>query len=148
MRLIAALVGIACVAVVACGCGGGGEDTIAKAEYLEQGNAICAKGIAKRAAAVNAAVEAQGGGGKPVNGLDAQLVTEAALPPIAQMTDELEELDDPASGADEAAAVAAAFREVIEEVEAEPARAVKANDPYGEANAKSAAFGLNVCSKV
>ena len=47
--LVVALVAFAAIAMIVAGCGGGGDSTtdsgsLTKAEFLKQGNAVCAKG--------------------------------------------------------------------------------------------------------
>lgn len=152
MKPATALIAVFCIAVAAMvgGCGGSDDDTIAKAEYVKQGNAICAKAVADRNVAVQAAVKKEEAGpGKPDEAFSEELVIDVALPPLTQMTDELAALSDPDPGADEAAAIVGSFETGIEEVEDDPARVVKGTvDPFKDAKEQAAKFGLKACSNV
>ncbi len=149
LKLKTAVIGMVCVlAVVAFGCGGGGGDeTIAKAEYLEQGNAICEKARDKRNAEVEAASKKQkASGGKLDSAFAEELVIEV-LPSLTQAIDEIAELGAPDPGAKEAEAMVASYRTGIEEVEADPASALGGPaDPFGEAREEADALGLKACS--
>jgi hypothetical protein len=136
--------------VAIAGCGGGDDETVTKAEFTAQANAICAKTDAKRDAAVTAAFKKQEASGKgSTDAFSQELISTAVVPPFNQMTEELSELEAPDPGAEEAAAVTAAFEKAVRHLEEVPVEDLDPQvDPFGVAKAKATAFGLKKCGEI
>jgi hypothetical protein len=125
VRQAGILVGVLLLAIGAIGCGsGGGDTTITNAEFAKQADAICAKAWKKREAAVEAAFKANEKTGKVSKAQEeeqlVEVITDAALPPLAQMTEELNDLGVPASNAAQAEEMVDAFEAAVTEVEEDP----------------------------
>lgn len=128
-------------------CGDDGPDRLSKAEFLKQGNAVCAASNER----INAAFE------KAAGGSDAP-PTEAIVPILDELTDEVrgqidgvdaleppEELADRVDDLIEAANVA--YDQMEADIEADPvAFAEDESDPFAKANAINAEIGLTECA--
>ena len=147
LKLWSALICVALLGALVSGCGSSdGEETIAKAEFVEEANAICKKGQKEREAAAGLALSDLGGG-KSIDEADTEEVyVDVIVPYLVRMTDELGELDQPDSGAETASAVVESFEEGIEVIEDDPAKVLKgAVDPFKEAREQAQAYGLKAC---
>ncbi len=133
---------------VATGCGGGGRDTsLTAAEFKKQADAICARAEKAKDESVNAAV--QGRGKKSGKAFEEELVGTAALPPIADMTEELRDLGGPSGEEKNAEAMVAAFEEETQKLEADPASALNgAGGQFEKANEAAEELGLEACSRI
>lgn len=144
------------VAVVALmgGCGGGSDSgsstaSLSKAQYIKQGDAICAKAEKKKNTDLEAAFEEGSKGNKPLSkAAEQELVTTVALPPIATMTEELAALGEPDTEGEEAAAVVAAFEDGVQTIEDDPAAVLKGSDPFAEADKLAAQLGFKACDEI
>jgi hypothetical protein len=146
LKLWSVLIGALVVGSLAVGCGSGGDETIAKQEYVDQATAICEKGLERRDAAVGKILAERTDGGLD-SATAEKLYVDVAIPRLAVMADELEELDEPASGADLAANFVSALQGGIEEVETNPKKIFQGSfDPFLEAEKKATAFGLEECT--
>lgn len=154
MKFAGALMLSVCIAALFAACGGGGDDTTAstvtKAQYIRKADAICAKAIERREAALNTAYEAQerkGGFSEPPTRAELlPVITEAVVPVLARMTDELDELDEPAVDSDQADAVVDAFQAGVNKFETDPAKAAfSAKGPFDQSRERSQELGLKVC---
>ncbi|MBK5218509.1 MAG: hypothetical protein JJE35_01800 [Thermoleophilia bacterium] len=149
MRLLATVIGIVCAALVIVGCGGGSDDTLSKAEFIKQGDAICKKASTKREAAVVAAVRSEDPGDKHGIAFSEKTIIEAGIPPLTQMTDELADLGEPDPGAEEAAAVVEAYKAGVASMEDDPLGTLRgSNKSFAEATKLAAEFGLKACSQL
>lgn len=135
------------VALVVAGCGGGGDDSLTKAEFIEQGDAICAAASKQKNTALERELNKQAKTGKAfAKSAEEELVTDTALPPIAAMTEKLAALDAPDADAE---AIPQAFEEAVQELEADPASGLGAGAaPFADADKLARAYGLKVCSTI
>jgi hypothetical protein len=151
-RSIAALAGIAALAVFLVGCGGGGGDdttaSLTKAAMIKQGDAICIKtssDLSQRYAAF--AKEKSSGAAGLSQEASLELGTEVFLPAVQAEIDRLRELSPPSDGADEVEAFLDAAEEGVEEGEAEPKALLGDGDqyPFTKADELAQAYGFKAC---
>lgn len=134
------------------GCGGGdegGEETIARADYVEQAEAICSKALKEREAAVDKAFkDNEAGGTKAEEGTQLiGTVIEAAIPSLAAKTAELRQLGVPDSGAEQAEAMVEAFENAVAELEDDPLLYTKGKgEPFEPATELAAELKIDACA--
>jgi len=128
------------------GCGGGDDEaSLTKAEFIKQGDAICAEAEEKKNAALEKAFQKKENQSSQ-KAVQERLVTEVALPPVATMAEELADLGAPD---DQASAIVEGYEEAVEEIEADPAAAVASEEgPFKEPNELAADYGFKECSQV
>ena len=145
-----ALVGVLAVLVVA-GCGGDGDDSLTLAEYKEQASAICKKQQEEKSNGIETAFSEPEKVGVTGQGVKAQLeiLDELALPPIVEMTEELDALEPPDAQAKKAEAMVVAFEDEIEKIEGNK-KAVLDGDvgDFVDANKLARELGLKPCSGI
>ena len=159
-RLIAALFGVLAIAIVAAGCGSGGDSTtgggdssesassLTKAEFIKQADAICAKGNeAVSAEAEEFAEENEIDTEKPTTAQQEEVVSDVVAPAIREQAEKIDELGAPSGEEDEVAEIVAAVESGADEAEASPDSIVegKGGGPFEEANELADAYGLKVC---
>jgi hypothetical protein len=144
-RLLIAITAMLAISAVVIGCGGGGSSgPLTKAEFIEQGNEICAQATEERNTALKDASE-EGPEGSTTEELE-HYVTDVALPPIQEMTDELAELEGPKAGQKEVNAMIGEFEAGIEELEGDPSSALGKSDAFTGANEMALDYGLTDCT--
>ncbi|MDX6624525.1 MAG: hypothetical protein QOE75_2457 [Solirubrobacterales bacterium] len=157
MKLAGVLMGTLLAAVVVASCGGtDGSDTtssVTKAEFVKQASSICTKTAAKRDAAALALFKEQRKRGEPsakeLQKRMEEVVSEAVLPALDHMTDELAELDAPTDGQEQVDAMIDAYREAIQEAESElTAVANGDSDPLSQPRKLAIAYGVKACVQV
>ncbi len=151
-----ALVVALLVAVLVAGCGGSGSGSSdatgasTKAEFIAQGDKICAAAEAKKNKAITSAFsKTPKQSQEPTKAYEEELVTEVALPPIASMSEELSELPLPSGEEEEAEAILAAFQSAVAEIESNPEVAIEgAAQPFAEADKLAGEYGFKSCSEI
>ena len=125
------------------GCGGD-DEALTKAEFVKQGNAICAKGNAELKTKVE---ELIAGGKEPDMEAQIAFVEEEFLPNVQGQIDDLGELTPPEADEGEVEAIIASAQEAIDKAEADlEAVAAAEEDPFADANEKAGAYGLSECA--
>lgn len=149
LKQFSALICVFLLSVLIISCGNGEDETISKAAFIKQGNAVCKEALKEREAAAGRAFNEQGGG-KTLTKADIEKVfIEVVLPNVAQMTDELAQLDEPDSGAEAAAAFVGSLEEGIDSTEDELAKYLEGSvDPFGKARKQAEAYGLQECTSI
>lgn len=145
----------AALAMIVGGCGGGDEETsaagaeLSKAEFLKQGNAICAKGNKEVSKGYEAfAKERNLQNQEPTEELLAEAVEAVLLPSVTRQVEELRELGAPAGDEKQVDKILTAAEKAIEETEEKPAPAgVTTGGPFAEAKELAAAYGLKRCGE-
>jgi len=141
---ISALVALLGLALVAFGCGGG-DDSLTKAEFIKQGDAICKRTEDQKNKALEAAFAQQAKTGEaPDKAFQISLVNTVALPPVVQMTEELDDLGPPD---EEAEAIVAAFEASTDAITDNPAGVLDGSNPFVEADQLAAEYGFKACSE-
>lgn len=137
--------GIAAVAfaLVASGCGGGGSDSLTKAEFAKKADEICRRGESERGEVVKAA--SQKFSGKKVTAADQEQLILEALPSYEKATQKIKELGTPEGGEKEAEALVKAMEEAAENVKADPGTATTGNVPFKKADALAEEIGAKGC---
>ncbi len=156
MKVAGVLIGVLLILVVAVGCGGAdGSDTttVTKAEFVKQAGAICKKTAARRDAAALALFKEQRERGEPsrqeVKEQTEEVLTDAVLPALDQMANELAELDAPVDDGTQIDAIIESYREAIQEAESEPSAVVTGeSNPLIEPRKLAVAYGIKACVQV
>lgn len=136
------------VAVSVSGCGGGGDDettsALTKAEYIKQADAICKAQNKKKDAELRKAYQELEK--NPQSGKAAEEgIIEVALPPIAQMTEEVADLGIPSEQGGEAKKFIEEMEAAVSEVEGDPKKALE-GEPFGGAKKRATRFGFKQCN--
>lgn len=152
--LVVALAAFAAIAMIVAGCGGGGDSTtdsssLTKAEFLKQGNAVCAKG--------NKEIEEGFQEFEKENGLQNKQPTKAqlteaietiVLPAVRDQVEGIEALGAPSGEEAKVEAITDAAGEAAEEGEEDPASLTSEKaDPFAEANELANEYGLVKCGE-
>jgi len=153
MALLAAL---AVLATLVAGCGGGGGGTesassLSKAEFVKQGNAICAKGSKE----IGEAFEKYGkehdfsNSKQPSKAEQEEAIEAIVIPRIRKEIEGIRALGIPAEGGAEAEAVLDAAEEALEKGEEDPSLMLKEESagPFAKVNKLSREFGLTKCGE-
>lgn len=141
MKLVCALISGLLVLALAGGCGGE-SDTLTKAEFIEQADAICAKSEKKREAAVLVALKKKEGG-LSSNAAIEKLMVVAVLPAAQEMTQELSALEAPDA---KAKAIVAAFAATTEGTDEDPRLFVRDDtNPMTKPRHMADAYGMDDC---
>lgn len=135
------------IMLVGVGCGDSGSDSLSKAEFVEQGNAICKAGEEASNAGVTAFIKAESKK-YPGNTLnkkgEEKMIVEGAVPPIEKMVKELSELGAPSGEEKSVNAIITGFEEGIAEVKKDTSVAFT-GDPFGKPNEAAKKYGLTSC---
>lgn len=140
------MLGLLAAASIAGGCGGSGEaEPLSKVAFVKEGNAICLQAKEEQGSALKEA--ASDGDRESVSGeAEAEeFVTEIALPPIEQMTEELDDLGVPKGDEKHVAAIVTGLERGIAKSEADPSSAMT-DAPFVAVNRMAEAYGLSDCT--
>jgi hypothetical protein len=152
-RLIAMLACVMAIAIVAAGCGSGDDSTetvvLTKAEFIKQGDAICAKGSKQiEDEADEFAEENDIDINNPSKGDQEEVIVTVVVPSLQTQADELSELGAPDGEEEKAEAMIAALEAGAEELEDEPGTLLENEaDPLGGANKIAHEFGFKECGR-
>lgn len=138
--------GIAAVAfaLVVSGCGGGGSNSLTKAEFAKKADEICRRGESERAEVLKAA--GQKFSGKKVTAADQEQLVLEALPSYEKSAQKIQELGAPEGGEKEAEALVEAMEEAAENVKADPGTATTGSIPFKKANEVAEEIGAKGCA--
>jgi hypothetical protein len=140
------LIGIAVavgLAILAVGCGGGGDEALSKAEFLKQGNAICKKAEEERGKVI--AAVAQNANPKANVAATQEKVIRKAIPTYEEAARQIAELGVPAGDEAKVESLVSAMEEAAERAIADPATAVATAIPFKKANELAKDYGLQGC---
>lgn len=140
------------LAALVAGCGGGGDSTssLTKAEFVKQGNAICAKGNEEIEEGFEKFVKENNINPKkrPTKAQQTEATEEVLLPTVRKQIDGIRALGLPSEGEEEADAVLKAAEKGLEEAEEDPSSAATENGKqFAEANKLAREFGLTKCGE-
>ncbi len=151
-RIIALLVGVATLAVLVAGCGGGSSsdstsgETLTKSEFIKQGDEICKKG--------NAAIEGEANEFAEEKGIDTEKPTEAqqeevieavVAPAIREQAEAIGDLGAPEGEEAKVEAIVAAVEEGSEEMETNPKSLLEGKNPLEKGSKLAKEFGFKEC---
>ena len=154
-RFTALFAALAVLAMIVAGCGGDSDSTestssLTKAEFVKQGNAICAKGEKEieegfeEFAKENNLPENK----QPSKAQLTEAVEEVVLPTVDEQVESIRDLGLPSEGGEEADEVLKAAEEAIEKGEEDPASlASEKADPFAKANKLARDYGLTKCGE-
>jgi hypothetical protein len=141
-RMAIAVAFIALAASWVAGCGGGNDETLTKAEYVRQGNAICGKWQQARGdmfQSINQELK------PPVTQKKKEDVILQLLAPYGTATEGLAELPLPDGAEKEAEAVVTAMEDGLAQAKANPGTLISSNVPFAKSNELAEDFGLTEC---
>ncbi len=155
-RFLALIVAVVAVGLVAAGCGSSGDSTtdstasLTKAEFIKQGNAICAAGNKEIDAGFEEfAKEKNLSQNKEPS--EAQLEEAAEtilLPSVAKQVEELRALGAPEGDEGEVDQLLTGVEEAMEEGEEDPVSLTQEGaGPFTEVNKEAQAYGLTACGE-
>ena len=153
-RLVALFAALAVLALIAgCGSGGGSTTTettssLTKAEFVKQGNAICAKGSKEINEGFEEFVEENGLSKTkaPPKPVQEEAVETVLIPRISKEIESIRALGPPD---EEAEAVLDAAEEALEKGEEDPIQFLKeeSSGPFAKANKLAREYGLTKCGE-
>jgi uncharacterized Zn finger protein len=157
---IALLAALAAISMIVAGCGGGDDSTdstassdssgLTKAEFLKQGNAICAKGEKELNEEFEKFAEEENlsENKPPTEAQLAKATEEFFLPIIKEQVEGVAALSPPAGEEQQVDKVVSAAEAAIEEAEEDPGSlANEKEDPFAEANELATEYGLTKCGE-
>ena len=151
LTLAAALVVGVCVA----GCGSSSSTTttttttaITKAEFVKQGNAICAKGNKAQQAEVNAYAKKHGinNNQAPTQAQQTEIVNTIFAPNIQTQIDGVKALGAPSGEEQQVSAALTASQQTLDKTKSDPALFFGKTDPFAAAGKQLHALGLKECA--
>ena len=153
MKVIGAGAVLAFVVAALIGCGGDSStsNTLTKAEFIKQADAMCRQAENQKNKDVEAAFDNPKKSGISQEGAkgDDELVNEVALPPLRKMTEELSELGAPEGQEETVEAMIAAMEAEIEKIGANPEKAIRGEvGLFEEADRLAKKLGLETCSLI
>jgi hypothetical protein len=162
MRLFLSLIVVLAFASVVVGCGGSSDDSnsssaqptsesLTKAEFIKQGDAICKATDEKQKAVLNAYLKKE----KPEisskeaeEALQIKMVEAAGLPPIQAEAEELGELEAPSGDEAEIAAIVAGIEEAAEKAKEDPTSLLEGapKGPFTDVDKLATEYGFKACN--
>lgn len=155
--LIALFAALALLAIVVAGCGGGSDSTntdattssLTKAEFLKQGNAVCAKGNKEIEEGFEEFEKENGLQNKrPTNAQLTEAIETIVIPKVRQQIEGVKALGAPSGEEAEVEAITDAAEEALEKGEEDPAALAGGKaDPFTKANKLANEYGLVKCGE-
>jgi hypothetical protein len=153
-KLLTAAVAAAVLAALVAGCGGGDETTdetatLTKAEFLKQGNAICAEGNKEIEEGFEEFEEENGLQNKqPTKAQLKEAIETIVLPAVSGQVEGIEQLGAPSGEEAKVEAITEAAGEAVEKGEEDPASLTSEKaDPFARANKLANEYGLVKCGE-
>jgi hypothetical protein len=154
-RFLALIAALAAVALVVVGCGTTDDGTteatasLTKAEFIKQGNAICAAGNEELDSQFEEFSEENdiGENEEPSQELQEEAAETILVPGVSTQLEELRALGTPEGDGGEADAILTGAEEALEEIEDDPSKAFDAGTGFDQVNKESREYGLTVCGE-
>jgi hypothetical protein len=148
-RLIAMLAGVVAIAVIVAGCGSSSDNSLTKAEYVKQGDAICKKGNTEIETDVKAYAKQHNISlkSKPTEAQLAELSENVVIPGVRNQLEGLRDLSPPSGDEGAANELLDALGEGLEKGEEDPAVFVSSGDPLAKANKMAKELGFKECGQ-
>lgn len=152
-RLVALFAALVALALIVAGCGSGGGSTestssLTKAEFVKQGNAICAKGSEEINEGFEEFVKENGLSKTkaPSKAVQEEAVETVVIPRVSKELESIRALGPPD---EEAEAVLDAAEEALEKGEEDPTAMLKQENagPFAKANKLAREYGLTKCGE-
>jgi len=142
-------VGVVVGLVLVAGCGGDGEQTVSKEEYLKRASTICKEGNQELAAESKKAFRDVKAGEKPTAEQLERYARDVVVPMVRRQVEELRALPDPEGAADQVDEIYDAFEEALDRVDEKPSLLTdnpNVFDVFKEADELSEKYGFPVCT--
>jgi len=152
--LVASIFGLLAIALVAAGCGGGGDTTattvaLTKAEFLKQGNQICAEGNKEINAGFEEFLKTNNikHNQEPTAAQKTEIAETVLLPSVTKQVEGVGNLTPPSGEEEQVEEIITAAEEAIEKGEEDPASLVtEGSGPFAKANKLAGDYGLTACA--
>lgn len=152
-RAIALLVGalMTTIMLVAAGCGDD-DESLTKAEFVKQGNAICAAGNKELDEGFESFAKEHNlsGNDQPTQAQITEVAETVLIPGVRKQVEKIDALGVPSEDAEGAEEIVDAAQEALEEVEDEPALIAPQagqKNPFAKANRLARDYGLETCGE-
>lgn len=135
---------VASLGLAACGSDDSSDDSsdsITKAEFVAQANAICAESNKT----IDAAEKEAFSGGQPTQADADAFINDTLLPEVESQINDIEALPVPEGEEDQVSAILDAANKGLEEGKADPSALQGNGDPFAEANKLANAYGMTEC---
>jgi hypothetical protein len=144
-----ALAGVVAIAAIAAGCGSSSDDSLTKAEYIKQGDALCKKGGEEIEADVKSYAKENDISLKtePTKEQLGELSENVVIPGINNQLDGLKGLGTPSEDEDLANELIDSLEKGIEKGEEDPTAFVTEGDSLAKANELAKEFGFTDCGQ-
>lgn len=155
--LIGLLAACAAIALIVAGCGGGDDNTdstasteLTKAQFLKQGNAICAKANEELEAKVSKLFKENGlsENEQPTTAELTKVAEDILTPIVSRQIDEIRDLGAPADEEEQVDKILSAAEEGVEKGKEDPDSLLGPNGgPFAKANKLAIEYGLKTCGE-
>ncbi len=152
-RFIALLASLAALAILVAGCGGGGDSSestssLTKAEFVKQGNAVCAKGNEEIQEGFEEFEKEHSSQKQPTKAQLTEAIETIVLPAVRQQVEGVKDLGAPSGEEAKVEAITDAAEEAVEKGEEDPAAlTTEKADPFAKANELANEYGLTKCGE-
>ncbi len=160
-RLIAMLFGVLAIAVIAAGCGSSSSSSsseestssLTKAEFIKQGDAICAKANKENEAEFEEFAKEHNlnENKEPSKAVQEEIVTGIFAPSISGQLEDIRALGAPEGEEEQVDEILETVEGEVEEVEEEPTVLFEAEEegtsPFAEGNKMASEYGFKVCGQ-
>jgi len=158
-RLIAVLFGVLAIAVIAAGCGSSSSSSepstssLTKAEFIKQGDAICAKAEKENEAEFEEFAKENGlsENKEPSKAVQEELATSILLPSVSGQLEDIRALGAPSGEEEQVDEIIETVEGEVEEAEEEPTVLFEAEEegksPFAAGNKMAREYGFTVCGQ-
>lgn len=151
--LVALLVAVAAIAMIVAGCGGSSDSSestssLTKAEFVKQGNAICAKGNKEIQEGFEEFEQEVGSQKQPTKAQLTEAIETIVLPAVSRQVEGVKDLGAPSGEEAKVEAITDSAEEALEKGEEDPAAlTTEKADPFAKANELANEYGLTKCGE-
>lgn len=128
--------------IAAVGCGGGDDDTLTKAQFIKQADAICAKGNKRIDAAAKEIFTTKQ---QPSKAQLTTFATDTLIPDIQRQVDEVRALNEPSDDEDEVNAFLDSAQAELDKGKEDPLY-ITSDKSFSETNQLGKQYGFKVCA--
>ena len=154
LKILGISLGVAGLAAIAVGCGGGGDSTtvvLTKSQFIKQADAICEHADAEQEATLQAYAkehpESVGNKALESKSVQEDLVLVVGLPPLQAEAEEIGALGAPQGDADQVKAIVVGMEKAVAEGEEDPlSMTAETGGPFAPVNKLAKAYGLKACA--
>jgi hypothetical protein len=130
------------------GCGGGDDEAVTKAEFIERADAICKKNTKERSDAYSAFLKEQKTG-RPSKQESEELVVKVGLPAVQAELKSLSDLPKPEGEEKKIGAILAALEKGVRKIEADPGKAIELSlEWFRQFETMAVDYGFDECGNL